>query len=281
MPVSEKLAYEIFVIEFWHIASLLLSLGVNYYIYLKARKTPVLFAYLLTQVMLAIWMISKICKTVSPTIELRWVFIVTQYFGVSFLGSVLLLFAILYAKGKMPKLWQIVLWTLPALASFLIVATNPLHHLFYSSFTFYKDTFGPLFYVTMAVSYGYIVLSIIMLSKGFVTMFGTLRTRANLFVAGIMLPLLVNVFYALGLFRSLFDYRPLFDYTPIATDISLFTFALAALRYRFVDILPATQTQVLDATNDAIALHSKNGVILYANHSYTFESLRPPYNCET
>jgi hypothetical protein len=55
-------------IELWHILSLLLILCVNYYIGLKARRTPLLYTFFAAQLMLGLWMIAKIGKTVSR----RW-----------------------------------------------------------------------------------------------------------------------------------------------------------------------------------------------------------------
>ena len=265
MPVSAALAYEIFYIEFWHILSLMLILSVNYYIALKARKTPLLYSYFTAQVMLVIWIVSKIFKTVSPTIGLRWFFIVTQYFGVSFLGPALLVFAWVYAKKRMPAFWQILLLSAPAAYSFIVVLTNPWHYRMYATFDFYKDTFGDLFYINMAVSYLYTAAAVLMLSRGFFKMFGRERTRAALFAAGILFPFVINLFYVAGLFKTLLDYTPLFDYTPIATNFSLILFTLAAFRYRFLDMLPMAGRQIFNGIGDAVAVTDKKGRILRQN----------------
>ena len=276
IAVSVNLANEIFYIELWHILSLVLSLCVNYYIYLKARKTAVLYTYLLTQAMLLIWIISKIFKTVSTSIEMRWLFIVVQYFGVSFLGAFLLLFAYVYVMSKLPKLRLIAVMFLPSLASFLIVATNPLHHAFYSTFTFYSDSFGNLFYLSMTVSYAYLLISIIMLSRGFMKIFGAEKTRAVLFSLAIILPFTANAFYIFRLPKLLWGVTPLFDYTPIATNISLMLFMLGALKYRFLDIMPIAKKQLFDALSDAVIICGKNDKITVFNPraALIFPSLR-------
>lgn len=267
IAVSMSLANEIFFIELWHVLSLILSLCVNYYIYLKARKSYALYAYLLTQAMLLIWIVAKIFKTVSTTIEIRWLFIVIQYFGVTFLGAFLLVFAYVYVKSKLPRPLLIVLIFLPALASFLIVATNPLHYAFYSKFTFYSDSFGSLFYLTMAVSYIYLLISIILLSRGFMKMFGVERIRAVLFGMAILLPFIANVFYVFRLPKLLWGITPLFDYTPIATNLSLMLFMLGALKYRFFDILPMAKKQIFDALSDAVVICGKGNKVSAFNQS--------------
>ena len=267
MPVSEKLAFEIFYIEFWHILSLLLFLGINYYIIIKARKSPLLYSYLSTQVMLILWIIAKIFKTVSPDISLRWVFISLQYFGASFIGGALFLFAYIYSYGRVPSKLLFSFILIPCFSCFLIAASNPLHFRFYASFTFYADSFGPLFYFNMSITYLYLTISAVMLARGFFKMFGSERIRAYLFLIGISVPILVNLFYILNLFEALFDYSPLFDYTPIATNVSLVLFALAAFRYRFLDILPIAGTQVFEDLSNPIVVIGRHRRIVAANKS--------------
>lgn len=261
IAVSISLANEIFYIELWHILSLILSICVNFYIYLKARKSSALYVYLLTQGMLLVWMIAKIFKTVSTTIELRWLFVVMQYFGVSFLGAFLLLFAYVYVKSKLPRPSFMVLMFLPALVSFLIAATNPLHYAFYSKFTFYSDSFGQLFYISMAISYIYILVSMILLSRGFMKMFGAEKVRAVLFCVAILLPFIANAFYVFRLTKLLWGITPLFDYTPISTNFSLMLFMYAALKYRFFDILPMAKKQIFDALSDAVVICEKSNKV--------------------
>ena len=264
MQVSEKLAREIFYIEFWHILSLFLFIGINLYIFLKAKKTALLFSYLLTEACIMLWIVSKIFKTVSPDITIRWFFIVLQYFGISFLGGSVLLFALIYTHKKVPSIKHIIIIYIPCLFSFLIVATNPLHMLFYSKYTFYSDNFGSLFYLFMAISYSYIISSAILLAKNFIGMFGSERRRGILFSIGILLPFVINIFYVLDLFDILFDYQPLFDYTPIAINISLILFAVAAFKYRFLDILNIASKNIFENSgNPAIIL--SNGRLISKN----------------
>lgn len=269
MPVSQKLAHEIYYIELWHIVSLMLFIGVNLSIALKAKKTPLLYAYLAAELCVILWIVSKIFKTVSPDIGTRWFFIVTQYFGVSFLGGCLLAFSLMYAFKKKLKAKYLVLIFLPCLINFIIVATNPVHMLFYSKYTFYSDKFGPLFYAGMGMTYAYIIASTVFLSKGFIKMFGNERQKAVLFSAAIAIPVVINVFYVLDLFEKLFNYKPLFDYTPIAINASLLLFAVAAFRYRFFDVIPIAGRNVFDGMGDPAAVITDKNRIVAQNAKFT------------
>ena len=145
MPVSPELAHEIFWIEAWHLAALILNLAGNAIFHRYADKTPLLRAYLWLQGALFLWIVRKMLKTVSTQVELRWFFIVTQYLAVCFIGPLFLSFAVRFRFGRPPpQLLMCVLYALSALF-FLLFATNPLHHLFYSYYDFWRDRFSPLF----------------------------------------------------------------------------------------------------------------------------------------
>ena len=265
MPISAKLADEIFLIEGWHLLSLLISFGFNWVIARKARKGALLTCYLLGQGSLALWMLAKIAKTVAPTLELRWSFVVLQYFASSFLGPLVLLFAIVYRFHSLPSRQRLTLLFLPGLLGFLVVMTNPWHGLFYSRFTFYADDFGPLFYMNMSVTYAYLALSFFWLSRDYQSLFQHRQKQAILFTAAILLPLLVNVFYIFGWFKMLLQHTPRFDYTPIATNASLILFALAAMRTRFLDILPLAQKELFQQHGDPCLVCDEAGKVLRRN----------------
>ena len=103
MDVSDKLAFEIYTISIFHIIALILIFSFSLYIFFRARKTPLLYSYLTVVSMIVLWMLSKLLKTVAPSIELRWFFIVTQYFGVDFLGVSLVVFAYIYTTEVVPS----------------------------------------------------------------------------------------------------------------------------------------------------------------------------------
>jgi len=250
MTVSEKLAFEILRIEMWHIASLL-------------------YAYMVTEACVVLWIVSKIFKTVSPDIDTRWFFIVTQYLGVTFLSGSLLTFSLLYSRKKKLKPIHLALIFALCLANFLLVATNPVHMLFYNKYTFYSDSFGPLFFYSTGLSYAYIAVSVVLLGKNFIKMFGAERRKAILFSVAIMIPVIINVFYVADLFETLLHYQPLFDYTPIAINASLILFAIAAFRFRFLDVLPIAGQSVFNGLGDPAAVYGADARVIAANEKFS------------
>lgn len=267
--MSQELAFEIYYIELFHVLSVVLSLCLNYLIYLKARKTRLLYYYLTVQALILIWLLAKIFKTVSPDVNIRWFFIVLQYFGNCYLGNTFLIFAYLYATGEDMRRVHKILLNIPPTFFFLCMASNPYHMLFYSYYDFYRDSFGPLFYIHQIVTYIYILIGLVLCSKNFTAQMGEKRIQAHLFAIAILVPLVINWFYILKLFKAFFGFRPLFDFTPIACNISLLLFAIATFKYRFLDIVPFARRTALKQIGESIMLCDKNANITDYNDTFT------------
>ena len=152
MQMDLDLALDIFWIETWHFLALAVSLTVNGILIRRAEKSPLRNRYIAVQSCLLLWIASKILKTISPDADWRWAFIVLQYLGVSFLGFAFFRFAYLFVRRKDPPGVINAVLAIGSVCCFLLVASNPHHYRFYASYTFYRDTFGSLFYLTMGFS---------------------------------------------------------------------------------------------------------------------------------
>lgn len=100
MPMTWLKGREIFFIEAWHFGALILWFLINLQLRRRGEKSPLLKRYFQVQICLLIFIISKILKTISPVIELRWFFIVTQYAGITLLGPSFLFFAFIYTHHR-------------------------------------------------------------------------------------------------------------------------------------------------------------------------------------
>ncbi|MBN2510893.1 MAG: hypothetical protein JXB03_11475 [Spirochaetales bacterium] len=246
MEISEALAREIFFIETWHFGALLFSLVFNTCIFRNAENTPLLRRYLATQGALILWIVSKIIKTVAPVEPLRWYAIVSQYIAVSFLGVLFLEFAHTFRFGRnLSRNIRIFLYALSALY-LLSVVTNPLHHLIYSYYDFYRDKHGPLFFFFSLFTYLQILMAIVLLIRGMGKSW-TGKT-SGLLTAAAVIPLIINILYITRVLR------PLFDITPIVMTASLFFFGVAALRFNFLSPLPVARSVLLDTLRDPVII---------------------------
>jgi len=246
MPMADGDAQFIFRTEAWHLGALFVSLTVNGYFFSKGNRSPLFRSYLMIQGALILWLVSKIGKTVAPDINIRWFFIVTQYLAVCYLGPLFLFFSWNFALyRRQPPFLKPLLYTLSFLL-FLGAATNPLHFRFYATFDFYRDTFGPLFYLETAYTYTLVLFSIIFSFRAVI-----LHSRSvwDLLIglAG-FLPLLLNVFYLTDVIN------PLFDITPIAMTGSLIFFGTAAYRSHFLGLLPIARDALIEHLEDPLIL---------------------------
>ncbi len=272
MLISDMLAYEIFIITIFHMSALIVLFSFCLYIYFHANKSPLLFSYLLLAAMIGIWLVSKILKTVAPTQELRWLFILMQYFGADFLGFFLLIFAYIYTKERVPCKKQLILWSLPSFTAILIIMTNPLHMGFYSQFDFYRDRFGVLFFPTQTVQYIFWLIGIIMLSNNYTKQpaFRSKRGFGVLFAIITLIPLFTNLYYILyklDVFGWIFPF-PVFDITPIAGTIALILFTIPAYKFRFFDILPVSYEKLFEQMPYGIIFMNKKNVLYGGNEVF-------------
>lgn len=279
MVISDKLALEIYTIVLFHILAILLVSGFTFYLSLKAKKTQLFYSYISVVGMLLIWMISKIFKTVSPNESIRWFFIVTQYIGVDFLGYSLILFALLYTRGKLPKRPFLLILSLPPCLGFLTVLTNPLHMKFYSYYDFYKDSFGSWFFPFHIVQYLYLFIGIFILASGFTNQpaFQGHKKMGHLFALLVLFPISGNIYYLLVKLTDLpwfFDF-PFFDFTPITSAIALVLFMIPAMKYRFLDISNIAYRYIFNQLPSGIVFLSPDG-FPYA-YNTTFISLFKDY----
>ncbi len=273
MNITDSLRQEIHIILLFHIPCLLMLTALTTYIMLKTPKGALKRSYQFLVSTIFVWLIAKILKTVSPTLELRWFFVVIQYLGIQFLGFAMFLFAYTYTHKKYPpKGLLLVLVSLSGLG-FIIVASNPFHYLFYRYFTFYKDAFGPLFLPLQSIQYVYMIISIAMLGKHYIQDESRKPQRKLARLLGIvtLLPLIANLYYIMFKVIDIpwiFSF-PVFDITPVAISLSLTLFLIPAVNHRFLDILPLSYQKLIDHLNQPIAYATRHHLIYAYNAAFS------------
>lgn len=249
MQVSDKFAFEIYTIVMAHWIATMAVFSLIAIIWIKAKSSTLKNCFLSVAGLIVLWTIAKILKTVSPNVTLRWIFVVVQYFGVQYLGVAFVFFAWCYKTGKLPaKTIQMLLLT-PPTVGFLVVATNPYHMLFYRTFDFYKDKFGPLFIPFQLIQYLYLISGIAILMVSY----RREPKKDNLGRFFGLLSLLVmsmNIYYIafkFDLVRWYFKF-PVFDITPLLMSAALIFFLMAAYNRKFLDISPISISMALSST---------------------------------
>jgi signal transduction histidine kinase len=245
-----------------HGATLIVVLAIDFHVYIRARKTALLYSYLAIQLCFALWLASKILKSVSPNAAVQWHFLVVQFLGICALGPSFFFFSFTYARGRPPRLRVMAPLAAIALCFVIACATNPLHMQFYSTYDFFEERFGPLFYALEAYLYTLIAIGIVFCANDFRQIFGSNRAKAVLFLIAIFVPIAANL-----LFVSMADLFP-FNLTPIAFTVSLLCFTFAIYRYRFLDITPTARRLALRRSPEAMLLLDRRGRPVACNDRY-------------
>ncbi len=245
-----------------HILSLLLLIGLNYYIYLRAEKTPLMISYMILSMGPFLWILGKLLKTVSPVIGLRWSFIMVQYLGMSILGPAFFVFCLTYFLKHSIRRRFLMLCYLPASILYFLVLTNPFHHQFYPLFTFYSDSFGPVFYALKIEIYLFLGLGFIFL------ILAVLRHRKKQIFQSILFMLasiapLAGSFYYPSLGTRFSGLR--FDIVPLCFNITFLFFGIAVFRYDFLNISAVAHRQLLHALKEGICIRDSRDRAVYRN----------------
>ncbi len=255
-------------ITLWNFAAIIVNIIAFMILYMKANRNISLKAFFLVQFSMIIWLIGKVFKTVSPTVELRWGFIVLYYFGICLLGASFLDFAYIYNKGRPLKKGIRIGIYIVALIQFIIVLTNPYHYLFYRVYHFWGDDFGKLFYFFIGITYSFTFIGMVLCGNKFKKQIkDKSRIEKSIIYIAILLPLVFNYIYITRILGSLFDIIgiQIFDITPIVYTWSILIFIYATFKYEFFDLTPLMKHEVTKRLDTPIVIMNQDSVIIYAN----------------
>lgn len=258
-------------IVLWNFMALIVNIVAFVTIYMKANKNSSLKAFFIVHLSMIIWIIGKILKTVSPTVELRWFFIVFYYFGICLLEVSFLDFAYIYYKGKpMNKKIRIPMYLIGVM-QFIIIATNPLHHKFYSVYGFWGDEFGIFFYIYIVINYLFIITGMVFCSIKFRRQISDkTKLEKNIISLAILVPLVFNFIYITRTLETLFIYLgvQIFDITPLIYTWSILVFVYATFKYEFFDLTPIMKHEVAKELDNPVLIVNNKFDVLYTNTQF-------------
>lgn len=258
-------------ISIWNFSALIIVIIAMVILYVKANRTASLNMFFMVLLAMIIWLIGKVLKTVSPTLDLRWFYTVVYYFGICLLQVSFLEFGYVYNKGVFPKKWIRALLYIIPIIQFIVVATNPYHYLFYSEYTFWGDSFGQLFYVHVTLEYIYLIIGMIYCTNKYRKQVEYKdRLHKYLILSAIIFPLVLNFLYITKYLKKLFVILEwqIFDITPIAFSISLIAFLYATFKYEFFDLSPLMKQEITHRLDTPILVIENNDNIIFSNKEF-------------
>jgi len=240
-------------------ASYMIVLGIV--IRAKSQGGAIVRWFLCIVFVMWLWTTFYIFERVAPSVGIRWLICCVEYVAICYLGFFAYMFSRSYRGLKAPSTWKLIALLSPPTFFYLSVLTNPMHHLFYRSFTIQTEVYGPLcwalIYVTLLYYLGG-VYHFVRKSK----YRSIYRTRQMIyFSAAIIGPIMIHILNTTRVINL--D----FNISLVVMPYSLFLITISVLKHKFLDILPHALLDVVEFIDDGFM------VINVDNHLEDYNTL--------
>ncbi len=185
----------------------------------------------------------------------------------NYMPVMMLLIALTFINGweDLPK-WTGLLFIIPTI-SYILVWTNPLHHLFYVNFSLVRSEVVPAPYFYVNGVYAYLASFVAVVA----TIRSALRNRTGLYVRqallyafGTLIPVLFSVLATFGNLGMEIYHTPL----SYVLGVSVLH-GLAIFRFHLLDIKPMAMQTVLNRISDGYLVLSEKCVVVSCNSAFT------------
>lgn len=249
-------------------------------LFLRGEKNIANKMYLVCNGLVAIWCSSQLVISFAKTADELAIAYGYGNIGICFAGAFWVYFSLAYKNDNVKKIKPIYL--LPFVMSafhYVMMASNSIHHLYYTKFDVHDVSYGIFFYTNVIETYLFIVVGAIII---FTRVFKAERERlingktkrpfrkrgSVLIVAAVVVPMVLSGLYLSGMVRLGFDF------TPLGFAISVILVMLATNKYQFFDMKReldiATEQLLLEKERNRIAqqVHDTAGHTLTMLQSY-------------
>ena len=241
------------------------------YILLNGRRSPLLFHFVLVCMSLLILQLSLLLRIIAPEPVPLWLLISLQYLGLCLFALTLTIFGVADLMHGQVTIRIIIPLSLVPAALFLLISTNPLHHLFLESFTSRDQVPGPAFVIVGSLIFAYLFAGFLICSMGMIRQLSNRKGLAIMLSASLMVPALIYQAEVVGLINW-----------PNAVVPQLFTaviivYSLAAMHFHFLDITPLARRIIMNEIDIALAITRLDDRVIDMNLAFVrlFEHHRP------
>lgn len=242
--------------------SAIVSIILCVYIIEKSRSGKVMHFFISGQILTVIWTVFSIFEILAPNIKIRWIVVCIEYFPLSFVGFAFLQFAYAYTRHEMMDRFRFYLTLVFPTVGYIAALTNPLHHLFYTQFSFEGETFGPFCYLILFTTISYLVLgAICFLDKEYLKSISR-KKQSMYFIIAMLVPVAAHVL----LVTKIINFG--FTITLMFIPFSVLLFIVAVFKYQFLDVLPIAINDTIESMYDGMLVISHDGKIMDFNTSF-------------
>ena len=228
------------------------------------------------------WAITYSGELFSTTLSAMLVWLKFEYVGITLIPPALLLFIrVFISNHKFSfKPVYLLLFIIPVFTFILVVSNDP-YHLYYSSLavdnqgSFPVLTIKPAFWYHIFTAYFYITLafSILALLKAFKRGDQIYKKQKNIILYALIIPWIFNIVYKIGIGPN-----QNIDLTPFAFIATSLIISFGLLRYKLLDIIPASREKIFESMQDGVlVLNAANTIVDMNRRMHQF---LPPFTEE-
>ena len=223
--------------------------------------------YLMLAVAYASWIIPLIIMHFVPMDNQQLLYILdcAMQPGGALCAPLYLSIAMTFVSGheKLAR-WMKMAFFFPA-ATIFVAWTNPIHHLYYQTFSVVKSeiVFGPYIIVSGLCNYIFLVVAIVYMIRFAVMNKSNLYWKqCALFICSGLCPLVVNMY-------ATFSGQDVpITATPLSFMVTLVLNGIAVTQLHMLDITPIATQHILNAISDSYIVLSEAGLVLKYNHNF-------------
>lgn len=243
--------------------SVLLSSLTSVYFILFGKKSKLLYLFIYCQVLILIWSLGYIIETISTDLQVKMIVVRFEGLAICFIGFAWLIFSMEYTESKGLKKKVVGLLLVIPIISYVCMITNSYHGLYYNVFEINRRVYGIAFWIHILTAYIYVFFGTVMILKYSFKMPENEKKQSIVLIIAVTTPFITNVLYISRILKVNLDI------TPVTFSVSLFLFAIASFKYKFLNSVPAGLRKVFDTVEAAIILIDNTGLIVSKNSSFS------------
>lgn len=233
-------------------------LGTVGWILSRGNKNTMARLFIVCQLSIVLWLISQLLKLYSLNDTQLLISYLIGNVGICAFSPFWLMFSAEYSETSEKFRKRTRILSTAAVIMYAVIATNPMHRLYYREFGMGGIKYGILFYVFQLMFYIFIIWGISLMfirhSKG-----STISAQSMLLALAAAVPLMINTLAVCGVIKSEIELTPLFF------AFSVIMVLIAIRRYGLLNINQIAIRDTIDNISTAAAIFDAEGNTTYAN----------------
>ncbi len=245
------------------VITIVLSLAFTFSTYYKAKKSKVLYVFIIFNILVIIWCFGLILELVADNGKGFFRLLIPKfyYLGICFLGVTWLLFCLFYINSDFVKRKRNIalLLSFPA-AFYLFLLTNEHHNLFYIVKAGQSRRFGLVADIHLVVSYIYILIGMALLIRFSMRNSGKSRHQAVVNIFACVIPSVGSVI------RIYYSFKV--EFIPFLFIVTFILFYISSFKYRLFSVVPVSIMTFIESLKQSIVIVDTDFNIASCNLSF-------------